>query len=68
MQGTVNSFLTLTSPVCDLDEVEKTTIQVVECHFEVFSCFFTNRKCDFFRVDKATIQVVEWHLKVIFGP
>jgi len=41
-------------------------IQVVEWHFEIIFCFFTNRKFDFYQVDKATFQVVEWHLKVIF--
>ena len=51
-------FCLFTSPKCDLDEVEKAMIQVVEWHFEVIYCLLTNRKCNFFEVDKATIQVV----------
>ena len=54
-----------TSPKCDLDELEKAMIQVVECHSEVIFWFMTNRKCNFYHVDKATIQVVELQLKVI---
>ena len=42
-------FCLLTSPKCDLDEVEKAMIHVVECHFEVIFCFLINRKCEFFK-------------------
>jgi len=42
-----------------LDEVEKAIFQVVECHFEVISCIWPNRKSAVIHVDKATIQVVE---------
>ena len=56
------NFLLLTSPKCDLDEVEKAMILVVERHFEVIFCFMTNRKFNFIQVDKVTIQVVEWPL------
>ena len=45
-----------TSPKCDLDEVEKTMIQVVECHFEVVFCFLTKRNCEFFQVDKRIFK------------
>ena len=59
------NLLLLTSPKCDLDEVDKAIIQVVECHFEVILCYLSNRKCKFFKLKKATIQMVEWHLKFI---
>ena len=58
----------LTRPKCDLDEVEKVIIQVVECHFEVIFCFLTNLKYDFFQVVKAAIQVVEWLFQSHFLP
>ena len=44
----------LTSPKCDLDEVEKGIIQVADCHFEVIFCFLTNRK--FFQVYKRPFK------------
>ena len=59
-------FCLMTNPKCNLDEVEKTMIQVVEWHYEDILCFLTNPKRDFYHVDKATINVVELHLKVIF--
>jgi len=35
-------FCFMTSPKCDLEEVEKAMIQVVEWQFEVIFCFLTN--------------------------
>ena len=43
-------FFLLTNPKCDLGEVEKAMIQVVECHFEVIICSLTNQKCEFFSI------------------
>ena len=38
-----------TSPKCDLDEVEKTMIQLVEFHFEVFSASWPTENVAFFK-------------------
>jgi len=42
-------FCLLTSPKCDLNEVEKAMFQVVKWHFEVIFFFLTTRNCVFFK-------------------
>jgi len=37
-------YFLLTSPKCDLSEVEKATFQGLACHFELIFDFFTNPK------------------------
>jgi len=51
-------FCLFTIPKCDLDEVEKALILVVEWHIEVIYSLLTNRKYYFFEVDKETILLV----------
>ena len=49
-------FCSLTSPKCDLDEVEKEMFEIVECHFEFHLWYLSNRKCKFFQVDKGQFK------------
>ena len=46
-------FILLTSPKCDLGEVEKATFQVLACHFELYIGLLTIPKCAFVEVEKA---------------
>ena len=43
----------MTSPKCELDEVDKAIIQFVECHFEDILWYLPNRKRKFFQVEKS---------------
>jgi len=57
-------FLLLTSPKCDLGEVEKAMFKLLICHSELIFGIFTIPKCDFVEVEKALFQGAAWP----FGP
>jgi len=57
----------LTSPKCDLGEVEKAMIQGVAFHFELIFGLLTIPKCDLGELEKTMLQGLVWHSPLIFG-
>jgi len=49
-------FFFLTSPKCDLDEVEKSTFQGLACYFELIFGIVTIPKSELLEEEKPTFQ------------
>ena len=60
-------FFLLTSPKCDLGEIEKAMSQDFTCHFELIFGLFTIAKCELVEIEKSMFQGLTCIFQHIFG-
>ena len=61
-------FLPLTSPKCDLGNVEKAMFQMFSCHFEFIFGLLANPKCYWVRSKKRCFKVSHGTLNLFWAP